>query len=710
MRSVVGTALVVLSAGLALVTPSTAAAPRAVIVDEGAARERAGAGGLLARAVRDIREVEAREVDEYSLPDTPPTHELVNLTRGIRFAPCLLTMAQSPTDPDVMYVGSKWGYIYVTKDGGLSWSEQRVRTARWQFYGSIRPTGAPMAGPVEETRWEMNHSLVNKVSPSAVFDFVEALPGEDLPEEVRHDPASRIRGKVDSLVLGPPMRLGLGGTGGAGSRLGVGLRAGSPWLSIALRKKRGWAMGINMKQTLALFAYPPTDVRWIDVNPNNPDDAFAATLDGLLRTTDGGASWPTVISGATRWERMIERVYRNPHREGEIWVTTRSGLFIATDGGDLFFRITDSRLAQMVSVSVEFHPTDPNVIYVGTWSGLFRSTDGGANFDWIFVRPLPAQNVIMHIALDRHEPRRVIMATDDGLFRSDDGGDTFERSGGFLFTGMWIRGVAAGVEPGHFYVSTRRDMWETFDGGRTWQVVFFGANEWMTEYIFVFPSKPDDIYIVSCAEVLKWTPRSERSIPADLRQRFMAQVRGEPTAGETVEASLRRAHVDYPHLNAYRGRARLKGLVPYIDAGFLYVDLDGHSTRTHRALTMASDDELPPTVFENNAGAQYYYASVAARWDLDRLFFTKDEVPADRYFHQNRSAWWWIRMSVVDYYLERRRLQLEQLIDLDADFRTRFMRALRIEELTSMLNFFSGGLFEEEPALDLIDDNVSETR
>jgi hypothetical protein len=69
-------------------------------------------------------------------------------------------------------------------------------------------------------------------------------------------------------------------------------------------------------------------------------------------------------------------------------------------------------------------------------------------------------------------------------------------------------------------------------------------------------------------------------------------------------------------------------------------------------------------------------------------------VPIDRYFEANRMVFHAMRLTVVDLYLERRRLQLEELLEPDASPRTRLLRGLRIEEITAHLNQLCGNLFE----------------
>ena len=60
-----------------------------------------------------------------------------DVTRGLRFEPPLLSIAESPSAPNTLYVGTQNGRLYVSNDGGESWLENTVRVPRNTFLGSI---------------------------------------------------------------------------------------------------------------------------------------------------------------------------------------------------------------------------------------------------------------------------------------------------------------------------------------------------------------------------------------------------------------------------------------------------------------------------------------------------------------------------------------------------------------------------------------------
>lgn len=634
--------------------------------------------------------------------DLPRVRTLVNLTRGIRFDPPLTAIAVAPSDPSVVYVGTGPGLIHVSRDGGRTWLESRIRVPKGKFFGSIRPGSVPAVGGMTIPAGRRTRE------PSDVFGLGELVPDEDREDFGFPDPAGLITQTFDeglTGVMGPgwagaTRAAGAGGPGGPGSRLGVGLRAGAPYLTRALRKKRGWAVGINLKQTLALKAVPPTAVIWLDVNPEDPRDVFAATQDGLLRTTNGGDSWATVLTGATPWERIMNHVIRNPRDPREVYVATGKGLMISRDGGETFARPPDALAAQANCWWVELHPTDPQIIFLGTAGGLLRSRDGGKTYEITFVSPWPKQNQIWRVIVDPAKPDRVLMGTGDGLFVSEDGGDTFERGGGLLFTGSTIPILVGSGRPGHFLAATWRDLWETLDGGKSWRAVLFGATEWTLKDVRFDPRKPDDLWILTYAEVLRYEARPPERMPPEALARYREITRAEPSSSEAVAAALRRAGVSIGEHMAARARARWMGLVPTVRGGAVLRDVSAAAARISflDQGRPAPGEPLPDPGFLIDGDFPLFGWEVVGTWDLGALVFTQEEAPIDRYFGTVRHAEWRIRATVIDLYLERRRLQLERLVSPPASARAELMLALRMEELTAHLNALTGGLFAPAPA------------
>ena len=71
------------------------------------------------------------------------------------------------------------------------------------------------------------------------------------------------------------------------------------------------------------------------VNPTDQKTMYVAVRDGLLRSTDGGATWTAVGKG---W-RSLAAVAVNPKDPGVVFVATAEGtIFRSPDGGKTWER------------------------------------------------------------------------------------------------------------------------------------------------------------------------------------------------------------------------------------------------------------------------------------------------------------------------------------------------------------------------------------
>jgi photosystem II stability/assembly factor-like uncharacterized protein len=123
-------------------------------------------------------------------------------------------------------------------------------------------------------------------------------------------------------------------------------------------------------------------VNTLVIDPQRPDTAYAATLNGLYKTEDGARSWTR--SGLDLPDQMISALALDPSRPGTLYVAGRQGVFKSTDGGRTW-KGKNAGLASLNVRSLALSPADPKTAYLGTnGSGLYRSRDGGETWE-----PLP---------------------------------------------------------------------------------------------------------------------------------------------------------------------------------------------------------------------------------------------------------------------------------------------------------------------------------
>lgn len=108
-------------------------------------------------------------------------------------------------------------------------------------------------------------------------------------------------------------------------------------------------------------------------HPTDPDTLLAAGASGLLRSTDGGRSWETLLPGPVTSAAFVPR---DP--QGLLAYQLERGLVRSPDGGrtwqPLGFRVEGRDSVAFLTV----HPIDPGTVYAATFAAaLLRSRDGG---------------------------------------------------------------------------------------------------------------------------------------------------------------------------------------------------------------------------------------------------------------------------------------------------------------------------------------------
>ena len=144
---------------------------------------------------------------------------------------------------------------------------------------------------------------------------------------------------------------------------------------------------------------PVLGVSSIAVDPNNADvlyiatgdrdratalDAFGARLYGdtksigLLKSTDGGATWTAVLSAEQHEGIFISEVLIDPSNSNRVITATSLGMFISTDAGSTW----DFEQAGDF-IDIELKPGSSNVIYATTFydAQFFVSIDHGLNWN-----------------------------------------------------------------------------------------------------------------------------------------------------------------------------------------------------------------------------------------------------------------------------------------------------------------------------------------
>jgi uncharacterized protein YfiM (DUF2279 family) len=207
------------------------------------------------------------------------------------------------------------------------------------------------------------------------------------------------------------------------------------------------------------------DVRTFAFNPENPDEVYASTCWGPLRSVDGGATWSLAQAGLHLL--YSQSIIADSQTAGRVLLGTEDGIYLSKDGAKTWAR-TDSPPAtalRLVQSSI-----DPNLLLAGTQGrGAWISHDAGES--WSQVDPGSATANLYAAALDTHDANRMAVGGwGAGVRVSSDGGKTWvDRSAGLPVRNVFVLAFDPG-KPGRLWASTFEEgTFFSDDLGVTWQ-------------------------------------------------------------------------------------------------------------------------------------------------------------------------------------------------------------------------------------------------
>lgn len=252
--------------------------------------------------------------------------------------------------------------------------------------------------------------------------------------------------------------------------------------------------------------FPVMGVSDIVYNPINPNTIYLATGDreandtytvGLLKSTDGGASWDTTgLTWVIRDFKQITNIVINPIDTNSLTASTTAGIFKSNDGGKTFTQTLSGSFKQVI-----YNPADTNILYAtGTTTGtnqIFRSVDGG--YTWIQQSNFGANSRVAAAVTkaDASVVKAVVAQAGnyslEGIYTSSDTGKTYtliyrDTAGTCVGNILSSRPEANACDGQSWYDLTIAisplnaqnvvvgavNTWYSTNGGSTWNI----ANQW----------------------------------------------------------------------------------------------------------------------------------------------------------------------------------------------------------------------------------------
>ncbi len=235
--------------------------------------------------------------------------------------------------------------------------------------------------------------------------------------------------------------------------------------------------------------------------PSNP---------GVFRSSDDGATWVSVqpyTTGAGSTARSLS----NP---SVLYSLSYSSLIKSTDGGQTWNTVLSNLSgpgkpqANMIGIS----PTDPNTVLLINYNSESRSTDGGRTYSYPIGLPFFLYNGGFDQIVASPDGSMYVASVIFGLYKSTDVGLTWNRLGGGVNLGYVDGFSLSPSDSSILYAADGHNVYRSADAGAAWSIVATGTA--LTN-LAVDPSNPLRVYgsssandqvLVSTDGGATWTP------------------------------------------------------------------------------------------------------------------------------------------------------------------------------------------------------------
>ncbi|GEM_PF-328135 len=301
---------------------------------------------------------------------------------------------------------------------------------------------------------------------------------------------------------------------------------------------------------------------------------------------------------------------------------------------------------------------DDSTIYIATARGIHLSGDRGQHWRLLANPPVALETLNAFVVLGEEEDRRLLVGTKKGAFLFDDGRWTP------VYQGMETNAMndLATDARGRVYAATDRGVFYLSDGQAPYnpEGIFTGQA----------PYNPEGVF----------TGQALSPFPSE------GYFGDEPTIQQVHQWAIDYAEVSPDKIKSWRALAGKRALLPDLSVG-----LDRAESEFYHWDTGTNPDTL-------TKGKDLLAWDVSLSWDLGDLIWSTDQTTID----SRSKLMVELREDVLDQvtrlYFERRRLQAELAADA-LEPAVEFDKQLRVEELTALLDAFTGGKFSSQSSV-----------
>jgi photosystem II stability/assembly factor-like uncharacterized protein len=242
--------------------------------------------------------------------------------------------------------------------------------------------------------------------------------------------------------------------------------------------------GLNAWQYVET-GFPVLGVSSIAINPSNPAEMYIGTGE----TYDYGTSLNGLVVRTTRGSHGI-------------------GILKTTDGGATWTKSLDYAYAGQRTVwDILYHPAMPDILYAATTEGVLKTQNGGVTWETVL-----AEKMVMDLAMDPSDFSVLyagvgnLSSTSRGLYQTKDGGNTWNKLTNGLPSGTFTGRISVAISasnPNIVYANFTQalvgaGLYRSENKGNTWSLVttqdLTTYQGWFSKCLFVKPNDPNEVF------------------------------------------------------------------------------------------------------------------------------------------------------------------------------------------------------------------------
>jgi len=488
------------------------------------------------------------------------------------------------------------------------------------------------------------------------------------------------------------------------------------------------------------------------ISPTSSNILFLDAKHRIYRSLDRGQHWQQIFSIPENSESQLNEIFSSPHDPNVLFITSTQGLFRSSNLGETFELIFSSAQKDINNChGLAFHPTNSSIYYLGTEAGLYWTTNNGET--WVYemfstgsspikkilyssknkaslflltdktlisYNPISGDTHILFEISSLHTSEEteltpdnfeelplsyqlkdfsftsessLLLATETALLKSNDLGETWEL---YPSTGLKSHQInnLLGLDEHQIFISTDNGVYQFLPKDQRWQELIEGLDE---NQITDLQIKENILFSLTSSGLFQRPNNFPNITMANFGETYSLQLltnqiqryfEQEPSIQEIHQAAVQYADVSDKKIRRWQQQSRLKHLLPTLSGGFKEngaktVDLDRSGTTT-------------PDVFILGPEEKNWGWDVDVSWDLTDLIWSSSQTSIDSRSRLTVDLRNEILTNLTRIYFERKRVITEHFINSNNSNHTSYKIKNRIEELTALLDVYTGGYFSEE--------------